>query len=488
MNNGIFKTGAAVCSAILFFGVAASAKDVDVADFGAKPDGVFDNTAQIQAAIDACSKSGGGCVAFGSGAYKSGTITLKDNVVLKFASDAVLLGSENPAAYPQINLPTADADLNYALVYAKGAKNIGIEGGTIKGAGDKFTRERKNPNYHHRPRNILFDSCKNVFVKGVKMRSPAFWNAFFLHCDGVALDSLDIFSHSNFNGDGIDIASKNVVISNCIIDAGDDGICLKNEHSQTFVVENVKVENCIVASACNFIKIGTGTQGDFKNISVSNCVLKRPSPQALLKWDRLKKYGVEKGAVQGIAGIALEAVDGGAIDGVEISGVSMTGVQTPIFIRVDDRDNKNFIGKKSSIKNVKIDNITAVAESYITSSITAVSGYALKNISISNCAFRLKGCPVENADKNIVPEPKKKYPENRMFGTILPAYAFFVRNADGVRLSNIVATYSGTETRPAVYAENAKNFAAENCIFQKRSGGENFRLVNTEAKISNTLQ
>lgn len=75
-----------------------------------------------------------------------------------------------------------------------------------------------------------------------------------------------------------------------------------------------------------------------------------------------------------------------------------------------------------------------------------------------------------------------------MFGTILPAYAFFVRNADGVRLSNIVATYSGTETRPAVYAENTKNFAVENCIFQKRTGGDNFRIVNSDAKISNTLR
>lgn len=162
-----------------------------------------------------------------------------------------------------------------------------------------------------------------------------------------------------------------------------------------------------MASACNLIKIGTGTQGDFKNIRVSNCVLKRPSPQALLRWDRLKKYGIEKGSLQGIAGIALEAVDGGSVDGVEVSGISMTCIQTPIFIRVDDRDNKNLLGKKSSIKNVKIDNITAVAESYITSSITALNGYVLENVAISNCAFRLKGCPVENADKNIVRAEEK---------------------------------------------------------------------------------
>ena len=110
------------------------------------------------------------------------------------------------------------------------------------------------------------------------------------------------------------------------------------------------MENCIVASACNLIKIGTGTQGDFKNIRVSKCVLKRPSPQALLRWDRLKKYGIEKGSVQGIAGIALETVDGGSVDGVEVSGISMMGIQTPIFIRVDDRDNKNLLGKKAPSK------------------------------------------------------------------------------------------------------------------------------------------
>lgn len=56
---------------------------VDVrSDFGAVGDGRTDDTAAIQAAIDACAASGGGMVFFPPGDYRVSSVTLRDSVIL----------------------------------------------------------------------------------------------------------------------------------------------------------------------------------------------------------------------------------------------------------------------------------------------------------------------------------------------------------------------------------------------------------------------
>ena len=49
----------------------------NIVDFGAVADGKTLNTNAIQAAIDACSTSGGGRVVVPAGTYKTGTIWMK---------------------------------------------------------------------------------------------------------------------------------------------------------------------------------------------------------------------------------------------------------------------------------------------------------------------------------------------------------------------------------------------------------------------------
>ena len=71
---------------------------------------------------------------------------------------------------------------------------------------------------------------------------------------------LRCFSHSNRTNDGIDIESSNVLVEDCDIDSGDDAVVFKTESDKLFPVTNVVVRNCRIASRCNGVKFGTGTE------------------------------------------------------------------------------------------------------------------------------------------------------------------------------------------------------------------------------------
>ena len=73
-------------------GLAADKQTFNVADFGAKGDGVTKDTTAIQKALDACDKEGGGAVLVPGGVYLTGSLVLHANTTLQLASRANLLG------------------------------------------------------------------------------------------------------------------------------------------------------------------------------------------------------------------------------------------------------------------------------------------------------------------------------------------------------------------------------------------------------------
>src|SRR6218665_118075 len=436
-----------VLFSLLFWAISAQTQVVyDITKYKAKGDGKTLNTKAVQRAIDECSAKGGGTVWVPAGIFVTGCIYLKDNVNLYLSNGAVLRATPELSEYDPGTM---------ALVYVKEAANVSINGmGMIDGNGKNFRFVEEGPD---RPFVVLVEGSKHVVIRDVKLYHAARWTLKLFDSDQVQVSGVTIYSHSNHNNDGIDIDSRNVTISDCIIDSDDDAICLKSENPNR-ITENVTVTNCLISSNCNFIKMGTGSFSGFKNIAITNCVLKAATETPFWKWNTIVK-GVED-TISGIAGIALEVVDGGMMDQVVISNISMTGVQTPIFMRLGNR--RNPVG---SMKNVLISNITATANSLIPSIIAAVPGFQIENVTFRDMILRHKGGGTE-ADRNRqVPQHEAKYPENRMFGHSLPAYGLYVRHAKNITLDNIQFTLASADARPAIWLEDVngvyiKDFSA----------------------------
>jgi len=397
------------------------------------------DVAKLQNMIDEASAKGGGTVVVPAGTWETGPIALKSNVTLHLDKGATLLGDTDLEVYRKAKLS--------ALIHTVKAENVAIEGeGTIDG------RSGLMPTSGPRPHLVNFFSCRNVRVEGVTLRCGGSWTLNPYCCDGVVIRGIRIWSHVNHCNDGIDISSKNVLIEDCEVDADDDALVFKTP-KPGIEVENVIVRNCRLRSSCNAIKFGTESHGLMRNVRVSDCVIGPPSAQGRFDW-RNANQGITN-YLTGLAGIAVECVDGETLENVTVSGITMTGMQTPIFVRLGRR-NPPRDGREACLRNVLIENVTATAESRIACSVTGVPGLRPQGVTIRNVNLTLPGGGTAVDAATPVPEVENGYPDAHMFhGLPLPAYGFYIRHADGVRLENVVLKTLSPDARPAVGVDDA---------------------------------
>ncbi|WP_281336500.1 glycoside hydrolase family 28 protein [Flavobacterium eburneipallidum] len=461
-----------------------SQKDFLITNYGSKGDGKTLNTIAIQKAIDAAFKNKGGRVVFPKGKFLSGSIVLKSNVTLYFEEESVLLGSTNSKDYFNMafdgrpDSPKKDDNSQMALILAHKANNIALQGkGTIDGQGlqlalnidslhhagiavdPKYSLRRNRPSETMRPKLFRFSQCENVAVEGLKVGEASCWGLSFELCTNLVLDNLKIVNRSYWNNDGIDITDcKNVKVTNCDINAADDGICLKSYYPG-YCNDGVYIANCTIRSSASAIKFGTASVGGFKNVTIKD----------------IKVYDTFRSA------IAIESVDGGKIENIEVSNVEALNTGNAIFIRIGQRSGY----KPGSIKNINIKNIKVQVpfgrpdsnydlrgpevdffHNPFPASIVGLEGYAIENVTLENIEINYPGraskgmayIPLNRLHQ--VPEVAKEYPEFSMFGE-LPAYGFYVRHANGISMKNIKLTLDAADFRPAFVFDDVKNLKME---------------------------
>jgi Glycosyl hydrolases family 28 len=282
----------------------------NIRDFGAIGDGVTLDTAAITQAIAACLKTGGGTVIVPAGTFLTGTFRLESNIHLQLEAGARLLASPRLADYSNMDAYQSEGRTK-ALIYAAHAKNIAITGlGTVDGNDrafmiwdqlhaeccydPKFTRQgpgyaEYSPAFPDGPARIrgdheadrpgvlfMFIDCQNIRVDGIEIVGAPNWCLHLALCDHVRLTDLLVANNLLVpNAGAIDVSKcSNVVIANCDLTSGDDGIAIATcaDGFGRKVAENVVVSNCTIVSRSAGIRLGWSTD-NIQNCTFQNLVI-----------------------------------------------------------------------------------------------------------------------------------------------------------------------------------------------------------------------
>lgn len=361
--------------------------DYNVLDFGAVGNGIADDTAAIQAAVEACSSGGGGRVVLPGGrVFRSGALRLCSDLELHLEMGAVLKGSDHLSDYrlsggaaPEKMAVPSYENCEYAgtpthfFLYAKDCENLAITGfGRIDGNEEIFhgeaTRWHIEGSFYPRAPMLFLENVSRLTIQQVTLTASAFWTVHLVGCRDVLIDGIRILNDLRMaNCDGIDPDHcQNVRIANCHIECADDCIVFKNTASamQYGPCENITVSNCTLTSTSAAIKFGSESEDAFRSIVVENCVISRSN-----------------------RGISLQLRDKGCIENVLFHNITIDtrlfhrdvfwGSAEPIAVTVLRRKEETALG---AVRNVRFSNIHCTAEN-------GILLYAERPEAISDVAF-----------------------------------------------------------------------------------------------------
>jgi polygalacturonase len=455
----------------------------DVRTYGAVGDGKTVDSPAINKAIEAAAAAGGGTVYFPAGTWLSFSICLKSHVNLHLSQGATILAADSPkpgettgynggtydAAEPNDPwTPYQDYGHNHwhnSLIWGEGINDISITGpGLIWGKGlSRGTRSSAvagAPGFRAEQagvgnKAIALKNCHNVLFRDVSILKGGHFGFLLTGVDNLTIDNITI----DTDRDGIDIdCCRNVRVSNCFVNSPwDDGICPKSSYGLGYAraTENVTITNCYVSGiyelgtfldgtfkkfAPDFkvprngrIKCGTESNGGFKNITISNCV------------------------VEGCRGIALESVDGALCEDIAISNITMRdATNSPLFFRLGARlRGPKETTKVGTLRRVLVNNLVSYnSGSLLCSIISGIPDYPILDLKLSDIYIQQQGGATADLAKIVMPEDIEKYPEPTMFGPDTPAQGFFLRHINNLEMSHVEVQPAAVDARPAFYLES----------------------------------
>ncbi|MCW5892300.1 MAG: right-handed parallel beta-helix repeat-containing protein [bacterium] len=441
-----FLTGSTtLASSVFATGILGSSSDglrsgerVNVRRLGAAGDGHADDTRVFQNAVQRA--AGGGVVRVPPGVYRLGTVRLRSGITLALDAGAVLLGSPDDADYDPVDLVPSltfadleTADFSFALLAADGCTDVTITGpGVIDAA-----RTRRGG-----PKPIALRGCRRVRVADVEVRGAPNYAVSLLGCTDVVIEHVTV---TGGHADGIDLdCCRRVRVAGCRVDALDDGICLKASGTggEERFCEQVVIEDCIVESSSNGLKLGSESSTGFRDVVLRDCLVRhRPAPG-------FPPEIAEDG------GVALEMADGGVLEDVLVEHVRIENVGTPLFVRLGDRSRAAGATAPGVLRRVTIRDLVATG-ARATSVVAGLDGARIEDLTLAD--VRLAHAPGAPAalPAAAIAQLRAAYPRPGMFGP-LPAAVLWCRHVAGLRADGLVCEAAAGDPRPALWFEDVE--------------------------------
>jgi polygalacturonase len=352
-----------------------------------------------------------------------------------------------------------------SLIWGEGLQNVGIFGtGLIWGKGLSRGAEEQpraeTPGMGNKA--IGFKNCRNVVLRDFSILEGGHFAILATGVDNLTIDNLLI----DTNRDGIDVdCCRNVRISNCSVNSPwDDAICPKSSYALGYprATENVTIANCYVTGAYQMgtmldgtwkrwsdldasqrasvrpyfpkelngsIKLGTESNGGFRNIAISNCVF------------------------DGCKGFALESSDGALVEALTFSGITMRDCSnTPLFLRLGGRMRGPAgvpVGTLRGVTMCDIVSYNSVSRLGGGGIISGIPGHVIEDIKIHDVYLEHRGGGTKEMAAINAPEAEKDdpWPDPDMFGDI-PASGFFIRHVKNIEFTNVEIAFVQPDARP----------------------------------------
>ena len=319
----------------------------------------------------------------------------------------------------------------------------------------------------HRPQ----ECARNVTLRDLSILRGGHFAILLTGVDNVVIADMMI----DTNRDGIDLdVVRNAHLSNLTVNSPtDDAIVLKSSFALGVArpTENVTITNCQVTgydvgslldgsfkktqlqtlqrhTTSGRIKLGTESNGGFRNIAISNCVFDCCN------------------------GLAIESVDGGVLEDVVVNNIVMRDTtEGPLFIRLGDRRRAPPGTPMAIVRRVSISDVDAQClDLRYPAVISGVPGGLIEDITLRGIRVVFPGAGTPEDAARQPQENAAGYPDPDMFGP-LPAWGLYMRHVRGAVLRDIELFALNSDARPPVVLDDVSELSAQGVMAPAEPGG-----------------
>ncbi|XP_074273577.1 putative polygalacturonase [Silene latifolia] len=404
-------------------------------DFGAVGDGVTDNTGSFERAISAIAKfakKGGAQLNIPPGVWLTCPFNLTSHLTLFLSEGAVILAVNDEKKWPLMPpLPSYGYGREHngprygSLIHGQHLRDVVITGhnGTIDGQGETWWKKYRQKLLNHtRGPLVQIMWSRDIVITNITLRNSPFWTLHPYDCKNVTIQNVTILAPviGAPNTDGIDPDScEDMVIEDCYISVGDDGIAIKSGWDQYGISygrpsTNILIRNLVVRSMVSAgVSIGSEMSGGVSNITIEN----------VLVWSSRRAVRIKTAPGRG-----------GYVRDVTYRNLTFDEVRVGIVIKTDYNEHPDQGYDPKARPSIEDISFTSVYGQGVR---VPVRIHGSEEIPIKNITFRDMSVGITYKKKHIF---QCAYVQGRVIGTIFPAPCenldLYDENGKLVRASN----------------------------------------------------